>query len=91
MFELFALYAVAINLATFAAFALDKRSAARRAWRVPERRLLMLAALGGSPAALAAQHTLRHKTRKEPFRTRLWTIVLVQAALLAWTSYRVLR
>jgi uncharacterized membrane protein YsdA (DUF1294 family) len=91
MFELFALYAVAINATTFAAFAFDKRAAERRAWRVPEARLLMLAALGGSPGALVAQQALRHKTRKEPFRTWLWVIVGVQIAALAFVAYRLVR
>jgi uncharacterized membrane protein YsdA (DUF1294 family) len=88
MFELTALYLAAINAAAFAAFAFDKGAAGRGGWRVPEGRLLMLAALGGSPGALIAQQTLRHKTRKEPFRTWLWVIVAVQAALLAWLAYR---
>lgn len=91
MFDAVALYGAVINMATFAAFALDKRAAERRVWRIPERRLLLLAAFGGSPAALAAQQMLRHKTRKEPFRTSLWVIVAVQAAALAWVAYRALR
>lgn len=91
MFELFVLYVVAINAATFAAFALDRHAAARRARRVPERRLLILAALGGSPGALVAQQALRHKTHKEPFRTRLWVIVGVQIAALALVAYRLCR
>lgn len=81
------LYLIAINAATFAAFALDKRAAARRLRRVPERRLLLLAAFGGSPGALIGQQALRHKTRKEPFRTRLRAIVCVQALGLAALAY----
>ncbi|MBI1199312.1 MAG: DUF1294 domain-containing protein [Phenylobacterium sp.] len=91
MFELAALYLLAINGVTFAAFALDKRAAERRQWRVLERRLLMLAAFGGTPGAIAGQQILRHKTRKEPFRTSLWVIFGVQAVLLAWVAYRLLR
>lgn len=91
MFELAALYLLAINGVTFAAFAFDKQAAERRQWRVPERRLLMLATLGGTPGAIAAQQILRHKTRKEPFRTSLWVIFGVQGALLAWAAYRLLR
>ena len=60
MFEAFVLYFLAINGATFAAFALDKRAAERRTWRVPERRLLMMAVFGGSPGALLGQQLLRH-------------------------------
>jgi len=81
MLTLLALYLLAINAATFAAFAVDKRAARRRGWRIPERQLLMLAAAGGSPSALAAQNALRHKTRKEPFRTALWAVIAGQAAL----------
>ncbi|WP_068875995.1 MULTISPECIES: DUF1294 domain-containing protein [unclassified Phenylobacterium] len=87
MLGLAGLYLIAINTATFAAFALDKRAAERRARRLPERRLLTLAALGGSPGALIGQQVLRHKTRKEPFRTTLWAIVGVQAAALAALAY----
>lgn len=91
MFELAVAYLVAVNGLTFAVFAFDKRAAERRAWRIPERRLLMLAAFGGTPAALVAQQTFRHKTKKEPFRSSLWAIFAVQAALLGWAAYRLLR
>jgi uncharacterized membrane protein YsdA (DUF1294 family) len=90
MFEALVLYFLAINAATFAAFALDKRAAERRAWRLPERRLLTLAAFGGSAGALLAQQVLRHKARKEPFRTSLWAVVAVHVALLGYLVYRLM-
>ncbi|PTS89439.1 MULTISPECIES: DUF1294 domain-containing protein [unclassified Caulobacter] len=72
---------LAINLATFAAYGWDKAAAGRRGERrIPERTLLALAALGGSPAALLARHTLRHKTRKQPFVAWLFLIVFLQVA-----------
>jgi uncharacterized membrane protein YsdA (DUF1294 family) len=76
-------YLAGVNALTFAAFARDKHSAMTGARRLPERTLLQLAAIGGSGGALAAQSLLRHKTRKEPFRTWLYLIVLVQAAAVA--------
>lgn len=73
----------AVNITTFALFALDKHRAMRGGRRIPERTLLLMAALGGSPAALAGQQVLRHKTRKQPFGARLAGIVGAQAVLLA--------
>jgi uncharacterized membrane protein YsdA (DUF1294 family) len=74
-----ALYILAINVATFGAFAADKRRAEQRLWRIPERALLWLAMAGGTSGAIAGQQILRHKTRKEPFRTLLWLIAFAQA------------
>lgn len=56
---------------------------------MPERRLLILAALGGTPAALLARTLLRHKTRKTGFSLALWSILAVQAA--AAIAYLLLR
>ena len=72
-------YLVAVNAMTFAMFALDKAWARRGEWRVAEATLLNLAFAGGSPAAVAAQQLLGHKTRKEPFRTHLLSICVMQA------------
>lgn len=79
---------LAVNGAAFAAFWRDKRLARNGARRIPEKTLLWLAFAGGSIGAVTAQHLFRHKTRKEPFRSRLYGIVLLQAvavtALAIW-------
>ena len=81
------LYLAAINLLTYAAFWSDKRAAIRREWRMPERRLLLMTALGGWIGALCGQHLLRHKTRKEPFRTLLYVIIATElVALAVWLA-----
>ena len=74
--------AVVLNAVSFAAFAWDKRCAIRQSWRVPERTLLTLALFGGSIGAICGQLLLRHKTRKEPFRTTLRLIVGLQTVVL---------
>jgi uncharacterized membrane protein YsdA (DUF1294 family) len=75
-----ALYLGVINVATFVIFGFDKAAAADKRPRVPERTLLGLAAMGGSPAALLARPVFRHKTRKQPFSAWLTLIVFAQVA-----------
>lgn len=79
---------LAVNTATFAMYAWDKRAAGRGSARTPEAVLHVLALLGGSPAALAGQQLLRHKTRKAAFQFVFWLIVAAQVAaiLLAWRA-----
>lgn len=74
-----------VNLWTLLCFWRDKARARQSGRRVPERDLLMLALIGGSPAAFAARAMLRHKTVKEPFSTWLKLIAVTQAAgLMSW-------
>ena len=78
------LYVALLSGLCFTAFAWDKFCAIRGMWRIPERTLLILAALGGTPGAFSAQRLLRHKTQKQPFGTYLVTIAALQViALLA--------
>ena len=73
-----AAYLAVVNLVAFALFRQDKRAAIAGDRRIPERTLLGLAAIGGSLGAVAAQQMVRHKTRKEPFRTLLYLILIAQ-------------
>lgn len=83
MFQLATLYIVAVNLAAFLAYRADKRRAEMGDWRVPERTLLALAALGGWPGANTARQIFRHKTRKEPFASAFRLIGVTWAIGLA--------
>jgi uncharacterized membrane protein YsdA (DUF1294 family) len=66
---LFLLYLV------FCVYWWDKQAAIDGTWRISERTLLGIAFVGGSLGAVTAQQMLRHKTRKEPFRTLLMIIL----------------
>lgn len=72
---------VLINVWTIIRFWQDKARARAGERRVAEAELLQLAILGGTPGALLARHVFRHKTRKQPFSTYLYLIVVVQAGL----------
>jgi len=72
----------ALNLASFAAFGIDKACARSRVWRIRESTLLGLALLGGTVGAYAGRSLFRHKTRKQPFNAQLTAITFLQVLVL---------
>lgn len=73
-----------MNLIAALVTAADKRRARAHRRRVPERTLLLLAALGGSPAMLVTMRIIRHKTRHPKFMIGLPVLLLLQIALAVW-------
>jgi len=71
-------YLAGVNAAAFGLFVWDKFCAGRELRRVPERTLLAISALGGSPGAFLAQRLVRHKTSKQPFQKLFRAIVALQ-------------
>ena len=82
-FLLVAVYGVA-SLVTYFVYAIDKKAARKGAWRIPEAQLHLLALIGGWPGAMAAQQTLRHKSKKTSFRFVFWITVFFNAAGTVW-------
>ena len=78
MTRLIVYYLIGVNLLTFIAYGIDKFKAKHKKWRIPEATLLILAILGGSPAALLAMYLFRHKTLHNKFRYGVPIILLLQ-------------
>ncbi|QQX85227.1 cold shock and DUF1294 domain-containing protein [Cupriavidus necator] len=75
------------SIVAFVAYAVDKARASRNAWRISEANLHFLALCGGWPGALAAQHLLRHKNRKQEFQVTFWgTVALNIGAMALWKT-----
>lgn len=62
----------------------DKHRAKKGAWRVPERTLWLVAALGGTAVMYLTMHVVRHKTRHRRFMWGLPALLVAQGALLLW-------
>jgi len=77
-------YYLALSVATFIVYAIDKWAARNHRWRTSERTLHLLALIGGWPGALIAQQVFRHKSRKEAFRVVFWATVVLNCAAFAW-------
>ena len=74
-------YLLLVNVITFTVFGADKAKARKQKWRVPERTLFALAALGGGLGALLGMHIFHHKTKHWYFRVFIPLILLVQIAV----------
>ena len=78
-----ALYLVA-SLLTFIMYAADKSAAKKGNWRTQESTLHLLSLAGGWPGALIAQQKLRHKSKKQSFRSVFWVTVLLNFMVFIW-------
>jgi len=84
---LLCLYVLGISLVTFVQYGWDKRQARKQKSRIPEKRLHLLALLGGTPGAFLGQLAFRHKTRKKRFQVVFIGVALLQIALIAAFVY----
>ena len=75
------IYLIVINLIAVIVTVHDKLAAVGGRWRVKERTLLLISALGGSPAMYLTMLMIRHKTRKPKFMVGIPVIILIQLAV----------
>ena len=76
-----------VNLTGFVQMYADKRRAVRGQWRIPEKRLFLTAALGGSVGVFCGMRVFHHKTLHNLFRWGVPAIMAVQAALAAYLTW----
>lgn len=71
-------FVLALNGVAFGAFGYDKYLAKNHQWRIAEKTLLGLTAVGGSCGAVLAMLLFRHKTSKPRFYGVVGGIIVVQ-------------
>ena len=77
-------YVIIINLIGFFLMGIDKRKAIKRAFRIPEATLFLIAILGGSIGSILGMYTFRHKTRHWYFVYGMPFILILQIALIVF-------
>jgi len=75
---------LAVSVLTFILYAVDKSAAKNGSWRTSENTLHLFSLIGGWPGGLIAQQTLRHKSKKQPFRTVFWLTALLNTGMFIW-------
>ena len=82
------IYLIAINLITFLVMWLDKRKAKKGRWRIPEKTLFIITALGGGIGTIVGMYTLRHKTQKIAFVIGFPLITIIEIiAIIYYTVF----
>ena len=74
-------YLLAINIASFFLYGIDKYKAKKGKWRISEATLLTMAAIGGSIGAWAGMRLWHHKTMHKKFKYGIPVIIILQVAL----------
>ena len=73
-------YLIVIQLVAIFLTLHDKSSAKNNKWRIKERTLLLVSALGGSVTMLCIMRMIRHKTQHAKFMVGIPAIIVLQIA-----------
>ena len=77
-------FLLAINIATFLLYGIDKYKAKKNQWRISEATLLTMAAIGGSIGAWVGMRIWHHKTMHKKFKYGIPIIIILQVALVVY-------
>lgn len=76
-------YLIVVNVIGFALMGIDKYKAKKRAFRIPEATLFIVAVIGGSIGSIIGMYAFRHKTRHWYFVYGMPAILILQILLVA--------
>ena len=80
-------YVIIMNLIGFLLMGIDKRKAVKRAFRIPESTLFIVALIGGSLGSLLGMYTFRHKTRHWYFVYGMPAILILHIIVIVALMY----
>lgn len=81
-------YYIAINVFAMVMYYADKKKAIEGKTRISERRLLLLAAIGGGVGAFLAMHLFHHKTKKKKFTIGVPIWLALHMSLIIFVTYQ---
>lgn len=74
-------YLITINALGLLLMLIDKEKARRKRWRIPEKSLFLVAAIGGSVGCILGMYLFRHKTKHLSFTIGIPLILILQLAV----------
>ena len=87
---MFPAYLITVNALGFLLMLIDKAKAKKKKWRIPERTLMTVAAIGGSVGSLLGMYVVRHKTKHPKFTIGIPLILALQtiALVIVWSMIK---
>lgn len=82
------IYLTFVNIIAFIVYGVDKRKARKNQWRIPEKKLLFLAIIGGSVGSLTGMYIFHHKTLHKKFTVGVPVILMLQIIFIYGIYYR---
>ncbi len=83
------IYFIIINIIGFLIMYIDKQRAKKGKWRIPEKTLFIITALGGGIGTIAGMYTFGHKTQKIAFVVGFPMITILE--IIAVLYYKILK
>ena len=81
------IYFIIINIIGFLAMYIDKQKAKKGKWRIPEKTLFIITALGGGIGTIAGMYTFRHKTQKAAFVVGFPVITILEIICIIYFKF----
>ena len=66
---------------------IDKQKAKKGKWRIPEKTLFIITALGGGIGTISGMYTFRHKTKKLKFTIGLPVILILEIIFVIYLKF----
>lgn len=82
------IYFIIINVIGFLVMYIDKQKAKKGKWRIPEKTLFIITALGGWIGTIAGMYLFRHKTQKIAFVIGFPTIAILEIICIVYFTFR---
>lgn len=81
------IYFVVINIIGFFIMYIDKQKAKKGKWRIPEKTLFIITALGGGIGTIAGMYVFRHKTQKIAFVIGFPVITILEIVAVVYYGF----
>ena len=81
------IYFILINIIGFLMMYIDKQKAKKGKWRISEKTLFIITALGGGIGTIAGMYTVRHKTQKVAFVVGFPVITILEIICIIYFKF----